>query len=847
LTSSQQGEPTPQGQPDASVGPFAIAVEHYIAKGWIGSLPLGNGPRQKAEPPKGFTGHEGRWPNRQELEDWKRTRGDRNIGQRLEPGIVGVDVDAYGDKPGAKTLAGAEAAHGPLPATWVSSSREAPSGIRFYRAPAETYPGSLKDPATGESGVEIIQFSHRYAVVAPSIHPETGDAYRWTHPDGTQGGLPSVDELPQLPPDWVDHLMGTCDCYAGTRIRVGSGDAVADRLDEAMAGLASGSRHDGVLGPVLALVGFANRGSLDAERALRTIHDAFIAAVTAPGTHQRGRDEAEREWDRMTTRGKAASAGAGEPAWDEPSGPVPEAHDDREWEDVPLPNALTQYPPRLSERALVGLVGDIARATVELTGCDPLSPVIHLIGMWGVLTPQETREAALEQPAREFVLPVGRTGGTRKGTVYSSIERLLNHISTIPGEYTVAWQGGSGEGLFTHIATEGREPRALVFADEFGQILAQAQRSGQTVLAAFRSLWNPEGRADVKTRKNPVSITGAHVAAVFHTTPEEAQSGFRSGEVTTGLVNRLLVARLRRAEYRAYTAQYPSEVFQDLTTRLGSAFLIMPKGIVVYSDEARVLWEGTKPLLEDNDDAPGADILARSAGHVARIALIYSLIEGHERIEEVDLRAALAVWDVCRHSALLLFGAMTGDPEADRLYAVISQYGGRMTRTQLRDALGRHGRRDDTEHALVMLSARGLIRRRRRRTAGRAEEVVEVLDLSGTGVSDLSDISDPSPAEPEPRSPRSHMSQTPVPPSAAVCAVPECHGEEVFVAFTGRGRLGFCRDHHAEYKEVTSVPQAPICSCGHRKVSAAHGRWVCTNGPAHAKPITKPMTTEAIA
>jgi hypothetical protein len=99
--------------------------------------------------------------------------------------------------------------------------------------------------------------------------------------------------------------------------------------------------------------------------------------------------------------------------------------------------------------------------------------------------------------------------------------------------------------------------------------------------------------------------------------------------------------------------------------------------------------------------------------------------------------AAVAVWDACRRSALLLFGAMTGDPDADRIYAVLCQMGGDLSRTELHDALGRHGRRGDTDHALVLLASRGLVRRRRRRTAGRPEERVEVIDLAATVGRDL--------------------------------------------------------------------------------------------------------------
>ncbi|CAN5706028.1 hypothetical protein BH23CHL8_BH23CHL8_29560 [soil metagenome] len=511
-------------------------------------------------------------------------------------------------------------------------------------------------------------------------------------------------------------------------------------------------------------------------------HDALLAATPSPGPvqptaffdgHRRIVPEADAEplldVGEVTAEGILAQDPG--PEWSGASDdPVPivvnctaQREDDEAWSEVPLPRSLTEMPPPLREDALVGIVGDVARETVTLTGCDPLSPVIHLLAAWGAMAPPHVREAILLQPAREFVLPVGRTGSTRKGTVHACVTRLLRYVDPTLGERTINWQGGSGEGLFARLAKDESEPRALIFADEFGQILAQAQRTGQTVLAAIRSLWNPEGAADIPTRREPIHVEGIHVSAIFHSTPAEVQNGFRSGEVTTGLVNRLLVARLRPAEYRSRTGDYPSEVFERLTDGLAKASAAMAStpALVHYSEDAGRLWEAVKPTLEDHD-APGADILARGAGHVARVALLYALLAGRARIEVEDVRAGLAVWDACRHSAVLLFGAMTGDRDADRIYSILMQMGGTMTRTDLRDALGRHGRRDDIEHALVTLAARGLVRRRQKRTGGRSVERVEVVDLSGRDPRDISEESDISPLpdaqDPAPADPGSLMS-----------------------------------------------------------------------------------------
>ncbi len=104
---------------------------------------------------------------------WAELYPDGNIALRLPDGVVGIDVDHYGDKTGGDTIAEHENRWGRLPAAPLTTSRaDGLSGIRLYRVPPGTrLVGELPD-------VEIIQPHHRYAIVSPSVHPE-GRAYRW--------------------------------------------------------------------------------------------------------------------------------------------------------------------------------------------------------------------------------------------------------------------------------------------------------------------------------------------------------------------------------------------------------------------------------------------------------------------------------------------------------------------------------------------------------------------------------------------------------------------------------------------------------------------------------------------
>jgi len=178
------------------------AAPAYRANGWLGTLPLPVG--KKKDPPSGYTGATGTWPTEETVFGWLRA-GTSNIALRLGKQIVGIDVDDYDAKRGGGTLRELERRWGPLPSTWMSTSRDdGVSGIRLYRVPAGVEAG-FSDPG---GDVETIRFSHRYIVAAPSLHPE-GRRSRWIRPDGSDaadGEYPSPVDLPDLPATWVDGL-----------------------------------------------------------------------------------------------------------------------------------------------------------------------------------------------------------------------------------------------------------------------------------------------------------------------------------------------------------------------------------------------------------------------------------------------------------------------------------------------------------------------------------------------------------------------------------------------------------------------------------------------------------------
>ena len=166
------------------------SIEAYRVSGLGAPLPVPRG--RKAPPPSGFTGESGAVPSDLDYTEWRTEHSGDNTALRTSADVIGVDVDAYDRKSGAQLLRSLEEVHGPLPDTYRSSAREAPSGIRWFVADPD-----LIEQMGGEfgAGIEIIRYQHRYAVVAPSIHPN-GDPYRWYGPDGElMSGVPERSAL----------------------------------------------------------------------------------------------------------------------------------------------------------------------------------------------------------------------------------------------------------------------------------------------------------------------------------------------------------------------------------------------------------------------------------------------------------------------------------------------------------------------------------------------------------------------------------------------------------------------------------------------------------------------------
>ena len=382
---------------------YGAAQGCYLAAGWPAPLPLTRG--TKSPPPTGFTGKTGAYPSENDFALWRTAFSRGNLALRLPDAVevggqvwsvVGIDEDHYDGKTGALTIAEGERRYGPLPPTPYSTSRKDGSCIRIFLAPAGVkLHGVLTFSDLNIGDVEIIQYHHRYMVCWPSIHDKTGCLYQWFDAQGVvMDGPPRVEDLAVLTAPWVEALRAdkspngsqteTATKTSAPRREAGilhvtaamtegqPSAKVAERLAKALTDLAGGrSRHDSVLGHVLALLRYGRNGEPGVEVALRSLYRCFVDAVA--WERAGGESEAEAEFLRMISN--AEDLLAAEPAQDA---------DSFDSELVPLTGDV-EVPPWPVD-ALPKAIADMVNAVAEATQTDPAIPATSALSALSACT-----------------------------------------------------------------------------------------------------------------------------------------------------------------------------------------------------------------------------------------------------------------------------------------------------------------------------------------------------------------------------------------------------------------------------------------------------------------------------
>ncbi len=398
--------------------------------------------------------------------------------------------------------------------------------------------------------------------------------------------------------------------------------------------------------------------------------------------------------------------------------------------DARQDSSENEWPGRPSA-ALHGLAGDIVRTIEPHSEADPAAILIQTLAAAGnIFGPgpycmvESTRHSL-----NLYAVLVGESSKARKGTSWSHIERLYWRVDSEWVRERKMSGLSSAEGLIAEVRDDDvppRDRRLFIVQSEFASVLKVMSREGNNLSPVLREAWD-SGNLRTLVKHNPLKASGAHISVVGHVTRVELLRYLSDTEQHNGFANRLLWCCVKRSKYLPEGGSVPEVAMSALASRLCDVRdWVRAKGEIALrrDDSARGLWAAVYPRLSDGMPGLLGAATSRAEAQVLRLSAIYAVLDCSETIRVEHLWAALAVWDYCFASARLIFGDATGDPIADRIREALQSAGADgLTRTQIRDLLGRHAPTERITHALRQLAALGLASSRNVSTEGRSIEL----------------------------------------------------------------------------------------------------------------------------
>jgi hypothetical protein len=268
------------------------------------------------------------------------------------------------------------------------------------------------------------------------------------------------------------------------------------------------------------------------------------------------------------------------------------------------------------------------------------------------------------------------------------------------------------------------DKRLLAVEAEFARVLTNVDRRENTLSPVVRSAWD-SGDLNILTKTSPVSARGAHISVIGHITRDELRRNLNSTETANGFANRFLWIAVRRSKRLPFGGNLPSEQLKPLADKVKKAvkFARKHETEIEFSPDARKIWRAIYgPLSDDREGLVGA-IVSRAEAQVLRLACVYAALDCSPKIELAHLDAALALWDYCERSAVLIFGDSLGDPMADSILGALRQkQKDGLTRTEISAMLGRNVDSGWIQAALDTLSRKGLATFTKKGSGGRPGE-----------------------------------------------------------------------------------------------------------------------------
>lgn len=405
---------------------------------------------------------------------------------------------------------------------------------------------------------------------------------------------------------------------------------------------------------------------------------------------------------------------------------------------VPFVAPNAQWPAPPGKAAFRGLAGAVVDAIDPHSEGDRIAVLAGFLSAFGNAVGRHVfvRVGATVHHANEFICLVGKTSRARKGDSWNPVAALYEWADPQSKERVVNGLS-TGEGLIhavrdsvdfvkadesTTIDRGVEDKRLLVIETEMARVLRVMGRQGNTLSPVLRDAWDGQSLR-VMTRKSPLRAAAPHISMLGHITLEELRRELTDTEIANGFGNRVMWLPVRRSKTLPNPTPFVASQVAELAESVRETFE-RATGLCELSRSAAAdeLWAAVYGELTKDEEGLCGALKARAEAHVLRLSLIYAALDGSIRIEPEHIDAAGELWSYAARGVEYVWAGLGGDHVSDTI-TVALQAQGELSRTQIRDLLGRHQSNDRITLALQRLRARGKARMDTRETGGRPVEL----------------------------------------------------------------------------------------------------------------------------
>jgi hypothetical protein len=386
-------------------------------------------------------------------------------------------------------------------------------------------------------------------------------------------------------------------------------------------------------------------------------------------------------------------------------------------------------PLPMADAAYYGIAGQIVDIiAVASEPCRESLLAQFLIGFGSILGRDLYCHQGSDHHLNEFVVLVGETAFGRKGTAWNAIRNLLREVDPAWVKNRTFEGVQSGEAIVHEI----RDPRQRmsrggkmvhdpgvtdkrlgIVEQEFGRVLVVGGREGNTLSTTLRKCWDSEDDLHTGSKNDPEHATYPHVSLIGHITVEELRKRLDQTDNANGFSNRIMWLVVRRAQIVPcpppihWKKDHPG-ILQALCDI--KANLTAHRRNFTWQKETLPDWNQYYRSKKGNESGMLGPIIARSAPHVLRLAMLYTALDGSLLIEPKHLKAAIAFVDYCERSAQWIFGERTGDKVADKILWNLERRPAGLTRNEIRrEIFSNHCHETTLNMALSLLVTSNLI------------------------------------------------------------------------------------------------------------------------------------------